>query len=145
MFILRSSNNRQLIYGYSIGKYWGAVMRWKITVAAFICAGVPAAAIAMDADTFYHKAVALQKKGMAAVVSSDLKPVISEMKAAGQSVKAENEKAKAAGQPIYCVPEKAKFTSDDALRAFGAIPAARRKTMTVRQAWRETLIKRFPC
>ena len=120
-------------------------MNLKLSIAAIGLFAFPAAAFAMDADTFYTKASALQKKGVTAMLSSDLKPVMTEMKAAGQSVKAENDKAKAAGNPIYCVPKDAKFTSEDALKAFGSIPAARRKTLTVRQAWRETLVKRFPC
>jgi hypothetical protein len=120
-------------------------MKLKIGIAAFLLTAIPVNAHAMDADTFYNKAVVLQKKGVTAMLSADLKPVMAEMKSASQSVKAENDKAKTAGNPIYCVPKNAKFTSEDALRAFGSIPTARRKTLTVRQAWRETLIKRFPC
>ncbi len=120
-------------------------MKLKLCIAIIILSAFPLPAYAMDADTFYNKALALQKKGVTAMLSSDLKPVMAEMKSAGQSVKAENDKAKIAGNPMYCVPKNAKFTSEDALRAFGSIPAARRKTLTVRQAWRETLIKRFPC
>ena len=123
----------------------GAFMRLKFGVAAMFLAAIPASAYAMDADTFYNKAAALQKKGVTAILSSDLKPVMNEIKTASQSVKAENDAAKTAGNPIYCVPKGAKFTSEDALKSFGAIPVARRKSMTVRQAWRETLVKRFPC
>jgi hypothetical protein len=99
----------------------------------------------MDAETFYSKAKALNQQGTAALLSKDLQPVMAEMKAAGTAVRAENEKAKAAGTPLYCVPKNTKMGPDDALRAFGSIPAPRRKTLTVRQAWREALIKRFPC
>ena len=120
-------------------------MNLKLGAAAVFLAAIPASVFAMDADTFYNKAAALQKKGVTAILSSDLKPVMNEIKVASQSVKAENDAAKAAGNPIYCVPKGAKFTSEDALNSFGAIPATRRKSMTVRQAWRETLVKRFPC
>jgi hypothetical protein len=121
------------------------MMKLNAIIAIIVCVALPAAAFAMDADTFYRKASALQKLGPSAVLSQDLQPVMAEIKLAGQAVKAENEKAKAAGKPLYCVPKNVKMTPEDGLRALGTIPAARRKTLTVRQAWRETLIKRYPC
>ncbi len=120
-------------------------MKLKAIIAIIVGATLPAAAFAMDADTFYRKASALQKQGPQAVLSPDLQPVMAEIKMAGQAVKAENDKAKAAGKPLYCVPKNVKMTPEDGLRALGSIPAARRKTLTVRQAWRETMIKRYPC
>ncbi|MGL5837984.1 MAG: hypothetical protein ACRCY3_05715 [Sphingorhabdus sp.] len=100
---------------------------------------------AMDADTFYTKGVALKKKGGAALFSSDLKLLQNEMKAASVSVKAENAKAKAAGKPLYCPPANAKMGSEQALDEFGKIPQSRRKALTTKQAWREILIRKFPC
>lgn len=120
-------------------------MRFKIFLAGsalFVCA-VPA--YAMDAETFYVKAVALKKKGMGAMFSKDLRPMIRHFETAADSVKAENEKARAEGSPLYCAPKKYRLTADQFLTEFGNIPQQRRRKQTVREAWREIVIRRFPC
>ena len=120
-------------------------MKKRMICLGLLTAAMSGPAMAMDAETFYLKASALNKKGMGAMLSKDLRPVMNEMKAAGKAVKAENDKAKIAGKPIYCVPKNTKMDSGDALKLFGSIPAERRKTLSVQQAWREGLIKRYPC
>ncbi len=121
-------------------------MRVKFWAAAAALAFGATALQAMDADTFYTKSIALQKKGMAAMFSSDLKPVMSEIQGAIKSVKAENDTAKAAGKPIYCPPAtRAKMSSDQLLAEFGKIPAAQRKAMTVKAAWRSIMVRKYPC
>ncbi len=107
--------------------------------------GTAAAAAAMDAETFYQKGRALEKKGMAAMFSSELKPVMNEMKAASKSVKAENEKAKAAGKALYCPPTKSRMSGKQVLNEFATIPQSHRKEVSVRQAWKEIMIKKYPC
>jgi hypothetical protein len=37
------------------------------------------------------------------------------------------------------------MNAEQALTEFGKIPQQRRKAMTVRQAWRDILIRKFPC
>jgi hypothetical protein len=119
-------------------------MKYWVATAVFLLG--TSAAYAMDADTFYIKGLALQKKGMAAMFSSDLKVVISELNAASTAVKAENEAAKASGNPIYCAPAKPqKMSPDQLLGEFAKIPAARRKTQTVKSAWREIVMRKYPC
>lgn len=120
-------------------------MKLKILLAsgALLFCGVPASA--MDAETFYVKAVALKKQGMGAMFSKDLKPMMQHFETAAKSVKAENEKAKAEGIPLYCSPKKYRLTADQFLAEFGRIPQERRRTQTVREAWREIVIRRFPC
>jgi hypothetical protein len=100
---------------------------------------------AMDAETFYVKAIALKKKGMAAMFSKDLKPMVNLFETAANSVKAENERAKSAGSPLYCAPKKYRLTADQFLSEFSKIPQERRRAQTVREAWREIVIRRFPC
>jgi hypothetical protein len=118
-------------------KYW---------VAAAILAFSASAVSAMDADTFYAKGVALQKKGMAAMFSSDLRLVMSEFKTASTAVKAENDAAKTKGAPFYCAPAKPQNMSPEQLLGeFAKIPAARRKTETVKSAWREIVVRKYPC
>ncbi|MEP7349648.1 MAG: hypothetical protein ABI668_06805 [Sphingorhabdus sp.] len=99
----------------------------------------------MDAETFYMKAVALKKRGMGAMFSKDIKPMMTVFKMAADSVKAENEQARATGLPLFCAPAKYRLTADQFLTEFGNIPQTRRKAQTVRDAWREIVIRRFPC
>jgi hypothetical protein len=103
------------------------------------------AANAMDAESFYVKAVALKKRGMSAMFSKDLKPMMRVFETAADSVKAENLKAKAEGAPIFCPPAKYRLTADQFLSEFAKIPQSRRRAQTVREAWREIVIRRFPC
>lgn len=102
-------------------------------------------AYAMDAETFYVKAVALKKKGMAAVFSKELKPMARIFEAAADSVKAENERARAGGAPLFCPPKKYRLTAEQFIAEFSRIPRERRRAQTVRDAWREIVIRRFPC
>jgi hypothetical protein len=120
-------------------------MKWKLLLAASILLLCPAMAQAMDAETFYVKAVALKKKGMAAAFAKDLKPMMTLFRSAADSVKAENLKAKAEGAPLFCPPAKYRLTPDQFISEFAKIPQERRRTQTVRAAWREIVIRRFPC
>lgn len=120
-------------------------MKLKLLLAsgALLSSAVPA--YAMDAETFYLKAVALKKKGMGAMFSKDLRSMARLFETAADSVKAENETARAAGAPLYCAPKKYRLTADQFIAEFGRIPQERRRTQTVRAAWREIVIRRFPC
>ena len=111
-------------------------------IGALLCA-VPANA--MDAETFFAKAVALQKKGLGAVFAKDLKPMIRIFEEAAKSVKAENEAARAAGSPLFCAPKKYRLNAGQFIDEFSQIPKERRQVQTVRDAWREIVIRRFPC
>lgn len=117
-------------------------IKHAVAALALISAGP---AFAMDAETFYAKGVALKKKGVGALFSADIKLLQKEMQTASASVKAENGKAKASGKPLYCPPPQSKMNAEQALAEFGKIPQDRRKAMTVRQAWRDILIRKFPC
>ncbi|WP_420607755.1 hypothetical protein [Novosphingopyxis sp.] len=119
--------------------------QWKYTAAiAMLCAST--AAMAMDAQTFYARGQALQKKGVMAMLSSDFKPLMNEMKAAGKSVKAENDAAKKNGAPLYCPPAKGKgMSAEEVLEEFGTVPEAQRRTLSVRDAWKRILIRKYPC
>lgn len=119
-------------------------MKYALLLAsgALLCA-VPATA--MDAETFFVKAIVLKKKGMSAVFAHDLKPMIRIFEAAANSVKAENEVARATGSPLFCAPKKYRLTADQFISEFSGIPKERRQRQTVREAWREIVIRRFPC
>ena len=113
-----------------------------VVMGALLCA-VPANA--MDAETFFAKAVVLQKKGLGAVFAKDLKPMIRVFEEAAKSVKAENEAARTAGTPLFCAPKKYRLNAEQFIGEFSRIPKERRQVQSVRDAWREIVIRRFPC
>jgi hypothetical protein len=120
-------------------------MKFRLLIAGGALSLCTVPAHAMDAETFYVKAVALKKKGMGMMFSKDLKPMARHFEAAADSVKAENEQARAAGKPLFCAPKKYRLTADQFIAEFGRIPQDRRRKQTVREAWREIVIRRFPC
>ena len=119
-----------------------------ITLSAL--AAIPASAAPGDAnaDIFYRDAQALMAKGVGAMFDKRTKPMMADMKAAGQAAKAENEAATARGKPLYCVPEvqrKKGLGVQRAIDMIGRIPAEQRRTMTLKAAWRSALIREYPC
>jgi hypothetical protein len=120
-------------------------MKYRLLFAGGALSLCAVSAQAMDAETFYLKAVALKKKGMGAMFSKDLKPMVRVFENAADSVKAENESARATGSPLFCAPKKYRLTADQFIAEFSRIPQERRRAQTVREAWREIVIRRFPC
>jgi hypothetical protein len=117
-------------------------MGWlRLLVVGGLMTMMASPAAAMDADTFYKKGRALKERGMGAMFSKDLKPMIAIFREAAKSVKSENRHA---DEPFYCGEGKPNLSPDQLLTELGAIPQARRKAMTVRAAWREIAIKRYP-
>ena len=99
----------------------------------------------MDAHTFYVKGSALNRQGASALLSPEFPTLKAEMESAIKQVGAENDRAKTRGKPLYCAPAKPDMTADQLLAEFRRIPQERRRKITVRQAWREIAIRRFPC
>jgi hypothetical protein len=120
-------------------------MRIGIAATALILISLPAAAMAMNAQSFYARGMALKNMGPAAMVSPDLQPLLDEAKRSSKLVKAENDKAKLAGKPLFCGPAKNSMTAEELLAEFGRIPKPRRSKITVTQALREIAIRKYPC
>lgn len=102
-------------------------------------------AAAMDAHSFYVRGTALKAQGATAVLTSDFRVLKAEAEAADKSVRAENARAKAKGKPLFCAPDKVEMNADQLLTEFRRIPIERRRTISVRQAWREIAIRKYPC
>lgn len=110
---------------------------------------VPASAAAqsMNAEAFYKKAAALERKGAMALFSGDLKVVMNEGKASAAKARATRLAAVKAGQkPRYCPPEGSKgIGSDEYIRGLAAIPAAERAKIDSTEATTRILARKFPC
>ena len=123
-------------------------MRLKLIVAA-AAALVPAMASAqsMSAESFFQKAQALQRKGMMAMFSSDVKKLMKEAKAAGETARAQRlAAAKANQKPRYCPPAGSqRLGSDEFMQRLGAIPRGDRLRIDMTEAMIRVLAGKFPC
>lgn len=108
----------------------------------------PATAQAMSVAEFMTKADALKAKGMRAMFSPDLKPVMNEVKAVAAAYRAEVDAARLLGRTdLGCPPPKGKvkFTSTQFLAGIGMVPMPHRASTTVLTAYYAMMQKRFPC
>lgn len=118
----------------------------SITSGALALVMLTGAAGDMSVATFLGKAEKLQKKGPLALMSSDLKLLMGEMKGAGKAYRARLDADKAAGRPPHsCPPEKMKMSSNDVLSHFRSYPVADRPKVSVKTAFADMSRKRFPC
>jgi hypothetical protein len=121
-------------------------MRMLPALGLLVVAAPAAAAAPMDVATGLAKAEALQKKGMLALLSPDMRVLNDEVRgdigALGREAKAE----KAAGRkPAFCPPESARFSSNEIVDALRAVPPAARPRTSVKEALRTFLARKFPC
>ena len=80
-----------------------------------------------------------------AMLRADTRRLLSEVRTATRTVRAEQEAAQAAGRtPRTCMPERVSLDADSLLARFNAIPASRRN-ITVTQAMREWMAEEHPC
>ncbi|WEJ98630.1 MAG: hypothetical protein P0Y59_16995 [Candidatus Sphingomonas phytovorans] len=122
-------------------------MRRSIILGALALVVLPGAAQAMTVDEFLAKAAALKARGMGAMMSPDIGLLRGEVKAAGDSYRAEIDSAAATGaKPRGCPPPKgqAKIDSNTLISSFQTIPAAKRG-MSVKTAFYSFMDKRYPC
>ena len=80
-----------------------------------------------------------------AMLRADTRRLLSEVRTATRTVRAEQEAAQAAGRtPRTCMPERVSLDADSLLARLNAIPAGRRN-ITVTQAIREWMAEEHPC
>ena len=80
-----------------------------------------------------------------AMLRADTRRLLSEVRTATRTVRAEQDAAQAAGRtPRTCMPERVSLDADGLLARFNAIPASRRN-ITVTQAMREWMAEEHPC
>jgi hypothetical protein len=123
-------------------------MRFKFLIGV-VAVGLPAMASAqsMNAETFFQKANALQRKGMMALFSSDVKKLMKEAKAAGETARAQRLAAlKAEQKPRYCPPAGSqRMGSDEFMQRLGALPRTDRMRIDMTEAMIRILTVKFPC
>ena len=123
-------------------------MRLRICL-FLVLSGTSAAALAqsMNAETFFQRASALQRKGPFALLSKDASVLIAEGKAAGALSRQQRQAAVAAGEkPRFCPPPgTVKIGSGEFMQRLGAIPAEQRRKIDMTEATTRILAAKFPC
>jgi hypothetical protein len=119
-------------------------LRRGVIVAAGFASLMPVAANAMTVADFLGKADALQARGFTAMFSSDIGLLKEEIKSASTAYRADVD---AGRPPRSCPPPKGtvKTSSDELLAAFRTIPVVDRPKLSVRAAFSNYMVKRFPC
>lgn len=80
-----------------------------------------------------------------ALLRSDTRRLMDEVKGAFRTVREEQAAARSSGRtPQTCMPERISLSPDEILGRFNGIPAARR-SISVTQAIREWMVERHPC
>ena len=121
-------------------------MRAMMKTAAACVLAMAGPALAMPVNDFLPRAERLKARGPAAVFSSDLKPIMGEMKRVTQVYRADLERWKANNQtPRSCPPAgKMKLDPDEFLTALRAIPANQRG-IDMTEAFHRYMAGKFPC
>ena len=121
-------------------------LKYLIAAAALLTPAM-ASAQSMNAQRFYDRANQLQKKGMMAIFSGDVKKMMNEGKNAADASRNQRLAALKAGRkPRYCPPEgPQKMSTEEFMKRLGAIPAADRSRIDMTEAMTRILIVKFPC
>jgi hypothetical protein len=122
-------------------------MKSKLFAAGLLLMPAVASAQSMNAQVFHQRATALEKKGMLALFSGDLKALMKEGKAAGAKARQQRLAAVAAGQkPRFCPPDQpVSITSNEFMSRLSAIPQAERSRIDMTEATIRILAVKFPC
>ena len=106
---------------------------------------VAGAAQAMTVQEFLTAAARIPQNPTA-LLRSDTRRLMREFQGAVTTVRTEQATARQVGRrPATCMPEKISLSPNAILGRFNAIPAPRRASLTVTQAFREWMTERYPC
>ena len=99
----------------------------------------------MTVHTFLTTAAGIPQNATA-MLRPDTRRLLGEFRGAVRAVRAEQATARRAGRPpATCMPERVSLSPAAIMTRFNAIPAARRRTITVTAAFREWMAEQYPC
>lgn len=119
-----------------------------VASAALLTSPVMAGPADVNAQEFYLQAKQVMGKGLTAMFDKRTKPLVAQMKDAGESARAANEAATKAGKPLYCASDaerKKGLNPKQVLAMLERLPESQRRNSTLRQAWRAALAREYPC
>ena len=122
-------------------------MHLKYLVAAAVLLPTMASAQSMNAEVFYQKAAGLERKGMMAIFSKDVKVMLNVGKAAGETARSQRLAAlQAKLKPRYCPPPGSqRIGSDEFMQRLAALPRAERLRIDMTEAMIRIMVAKFPC
>jgi len=121
-------------------------MKKALALAAVLTGLWAAPAQAMTVQEFLTSANRIPRNPTA-LLRSDTRRLMNEVKAAFAAIRAEQTAAQTAGRrPLTCIPEgtKISLSADQLISKLNAVPPSRR-TISVKQALQEAVAKDFPC
>ena len=118
-----------------------------LPIVAFAVSAPALAAAPGTAQNFLDRANRLKAKGPLAFFDGDYGRLKSEATVAGESIRNDRIAAEKAGRPVlYCSPQpRAQLGDYEFLDGLAAIPAARRETMSLKDAMIVVLQRKYPC
>lgn len=126
--------------------------RLSVSMLGALALGLSASAAAAPGDmsvaNFLTLAESLQERGALALLSSDLRELRAEVSGSSTLYRARLAADRAAGRtPHSCPPPEgsASINSDELTTHMRSYPAARRTTLTVREALFDLMRRRYPC
>jgi hypothetical protein len=121
-------------------------MKKMILAALVLGAPFSAQAQSMSVSDFLVGAGKLEKRGVAAIFSSDYRLLKSEIKKAAVSLRADQAAALKAGRrPATCLPNPVEVEAGELIRHFRAIPVAQQRSTSVKAAFASLMNKKHPC
>lgn len=123
-------------------------MKLKLFACSLLLVPAAASAQSMNAEDFYQRATALQKKGVLAMFSAgEIKTLMAEGKAAGAKAREQRLAMVASRQkPRYCPPvAEVTIGSGEFMTRLSAIPAMDRRRINMTEAMVRILASKFPC
>ena len=118
---------------------------WAAAPLALLAGAAQAGTV--NAEAFHRRVQALMAKGPLALLSSDLKKLKADGKAAGEAAGRQRAAAiKAGKKPRYCPPTEVRgMNSMEFVDRLGRIPAAERKRIDMVEATNRILAEKYPC
>lgn len=123
-------------------------MRLAVVSLVALAVAAPVAAQKMNAEIFHERATKLKGKGAMAVFSAgEIRTLMREGQAAGQSSKALYDADKKAGRPTrFCAPPgRQAMASDEFMTRLSSIPQADRRRIDMTEAMTRIFAVKFPC
>ncbi len=99
----------------------------------------------INADTFYYRAIKLQRLGVRAPFNDDFKPMVAHARKSFRSVEAQNKTAKRRGKPLYCRPKDKQLSPNQVVKELSHIPRATRKKINLTRAFLMIAKRKYPC
>lgn len=130
------------VFPFIIG---GAFLLSAIVGATLYTPALHAQSTIINADSFYYRALKLQRLGIRAPFDDDFKPLVAHARESFRSVEAQNKSAARRGSPLYCRPEDQQLSPNQVVKELSRISPATRKKINLNRAFLMIAKRKYPC